>query len=93
MVAVAIAHLSDSGQVTIPEEVREELHLEAGHPVEILIHEGGILIRPIDIDPEQAWFWTPEWQAKEREADRDYAEGRFTRYYSTEDFLASLDDE
>lgn len=93
MVAIAIASLNDSGQVTIPDDIRAELHLAPGQPVEIVVHDGGVLIRPIDIDPEQAWFWTPEWQAKEREADRDYAAGRFTRYYSTEEFLASLDDE
>src|SRR5438105_224999 len=25
--------------------------------------------------PEQAWFWTEEWQAKERQADADLAAG------------------
>ncbi len=90
---VAVAHMNESGQVTIPEDLRDELHLEPGQPIEIVVHDGGVLIRPIDIDPEQAWFWTPEWQAKEREADRAYAEGRFTRYYSTEEFLDSLPDE
>ncbi|HEX6687134.1 MAG TPA: hypothetical protein VF085_00550 [Solirubrobacterales bacterium] len=23
------------------------------------------------MDPEQAWFWTREWQQREREADED----------------------
>lgn len=92
-VVVAVAHMNESGRVTIPEDVRRELHLEPGQPIEIVVHEGGVLIGPIDIDPEQAWFWTPEWQAKEREADRAYAEGRFTRYDSTEEFLDSLPDE
>jgi len=23
------------------------------------------------IDPDQAWFWTPEWRAKEREVDEE----------------------
>jgi hypothetical protein len=44
------------------------------------------------IDPEQAWFWTREWQAKEREADDDLAVGRATRYENDEDFLAALDE-
>jgi hypothetical protein len=44
------------------------------------------------IDPEQAWFWTREWQEKEREADADLAAGRTTRYESDEDFLAALDE-
>jgi hypothetical protein len=44
------------------------------------------------IDPEQAGFWTHEWQEKEREADSDLAAGRATRYESDEDFLAALDE-
>jgi hypothetical protein len=31
----------------------------------------------VEIDPEQAWFWTDEWQAGEREADEDLREGRY----------------
>jgi len=41
-------------------------------------------------DPSQAWFWTPEWQAKEREADEDIAAGRGERFESDEEFLAAL---
>jgi hypothetical protein len=44
------------------------------------------------IDPEQAWFWTHEWQAKEREADADRAAGRAVRYESDEELLAALDE-
>lgn len=44
------------------------------------------------IDPEQAGFWTREWQAKELEADDDLAAGRVTRYESDEEFLAALDE-
>lgn len=48
------------------------------------------------IDPEQAWFWTREWQAKEREADSeadsDCAAGRVSRYDNDEDFLTALDE-
>lgn len=39
---------------------------------------------------DQSWFWTEEWQAKEREADADIAAGRVTRYDPGEEFLASL---
>jgi hypothetical protein len=38
----------------------------------------------------QAWFWTPEWQAKEHEADEDIAAGRMEVFYSDEEFLAAL---
>jgi hypothetical protein len=43
------------------------------------------------IDPEQAWFWTHEWQTKEREADEDLAAGRVTHYESDKELLAALD--
>ena len=45
-----------------------------------------------EIDPDQAWFWTPEWQAKEREADAALASGHFTRYESDEAFLEALEE-
>lgn len=41
-------------------------------------------------DPDQAWFWTEEWLAGEREADADAAEGRLHRYEDPEDFLRSF---
>lgn len=44
----------------------------------------------IEIDPEQAWFWTEEWQAKERQADEDIAEGRYEEFDNLDDFIASL---
>ena len=85
-----VAVLGRRGQVTIPAEVRRAAQIEPGHAFEVEITDEGILLRPAEIDPDQTWFWTPEWQAKEREADRAIAEGRFTRSYSDEEFLASL---
>ena len=38
------------------------------------------------IDPEQAWFWTREWQPREHEADEDLTAGQVTRYESDEQF-------
>jgi hypothetical protein len=36
------------------------------------------------------WFYGPEWQAGEREADEDLAADRITRHESDEAFLAAL---
>jgi hypothetical protein len=44
------------------------------------------------IDPQQAWFWTREWQIRESEADDDLKADRVTRFESDEAFLASLDE-
>ena len=80
------------GQVTIPADVRQAARLEEGDPVEVEIVDGGILLRPMKlIDASQAWFWTPEWQEGERQADADIAAGRVIRFESDEEFLAYLD--
>ncbi len=46
--------------------------------------------QPQDHDPSQEWFWTPEWQEGERDADTELAAGRGTIYMSGEEFLAAL---
>lgn len=80
------------GQITIPADIRKAARLEEGDPVEVEMTPDGILLRPQKvIDATQAWFWTPEWQAKEREADADLAAGRSERFESDEEFLAALD--
>ena len=45
----------------------------------------------VDINPDQAWFWTEEWQAGERESDADEASGRMTFHATTDDFLSALE--
>ena len=80
------------GQVTIPRDIRERAHLEEGDPVEVEMVPEGILLKPQKlIDATQAWFWAPAWQAGEREASLDIAEGRVEVFETDEDFLESLD--
>ena len=84
--------IRNKGQVTIPADIRRATRLEDGDPVEVVVVEEGILLRPQKvIDATQAWFWTPEWQEKEREADEDIAAGRVERFESDEEFLAALE--
>jgi len=53
-------------------------------------HDNRSLESPAVPDPAQAWFWTPEWQAGEREAETDIQEGRITRFGSMDDLLGTL---
>jgi AbrB family looped-hinge helix DNA binding protein len=81
------------GQLTIPQDVRESAHLEAGDPGEIEITAEGILMRPKKlIDASQAWFRTQAWEAGEREASADIEAGRVTTSASSTAFLEALDD-
>jgi len=42
------------------------------------------------IDPDQAWWWTEEWQKKEREAEKDIKEGKVKRFTNVEDLIKDL---
>lgn len=43
------------------------------------------------IDPDQAWFWTPEWQEGEARVDAEYAAGLGQFFANEDEFLADLD--
>jgi hypothetical protein len=47
----------------------------------------------LDRDPDQAYFWTKEWQAGEREADNDIAAGRVKTFDAMDDLIADLMDD
>lgn len=42
------------------------------------------------IDPDQAWWWTEEWQKGEREAEKDIKEGKVKRFTNIEDLIKDL---
>lgn len=74
---------------------KADLHQIVDHLPEQAVDGAPILLGEISngrIDPEQAWFWTREWQQRECEADEDLSTGRVTRYESDEQFLAALDE-
>lgn len=83
--------LRAKGQLTLPEEIRTAARLEEGDLLDAEITAEGILLRPRKvIDATQAWFWSPEWQQGEREADADLAAGRAETFPSGEEFLGAL---
>ena len=80
-------------QLTLPEEIRRALHISEGDEVEFAVHDDGtVTVRGfVSIPTDQAWFFTPQWLAGEREADEDIAAGRETVHESAEDMFARLD--
>jgi len=79
------------GIVTIPDAIRQELDLHEGDHLVATVEDGRLVLTPASIIPDdQAWFWTPEWQAKEQEADREIAEGVSRAVLSPEEFIGEL---
>ena len=81
------------GVIALPADLRRRHHLdEPGAQVEIVEQEDGrIELRPLlPVPADQAWFWTDRWQAMEREADADFADGRITTFDGDHEFFAYL---
>jgi antitoxin PrlF len=80
-------------QLTLPEEIRRALHISEGDEVEFAVHEDGtITVRGyVSIPTDQAWFFTPQWLAGEREADEEITSGRGTVHESADEMFAHLD--
>ncbi|MQA24565.1 MAG: AbrB/MazE/SpoVT family DNA-binding domain-containing protein [Micromonosporaceae bacterium] len=80
------------GVVTIPQDIRHQVDLNEGDEVIFTVEDGKVVLTPAAVVPrDQTWFWTPDWQAKETEAEADIATSRVTRHETDEEFLASLD--
>jgi hypothetical protein len=45
----------------------------------------------IEINPEQAWFWTREWQSRHYEAEQDLIEGRYEEFDTMDEFIGTLE--
>ena len=71
-------------QVTIPKEVFERLKLEVGDYLDVQVRGSTIAMVPAKLIPkDQAWFYAPEWQKKEREADEAIARGEVSGPFSS----------
>lgn len=85
---MAIVKIGPKHQVTIPSEVFRTLNLEVGEQVEVRLRDGVIHLIPQKLIPkDQVWFWTKEWQEKEREADEAIARGELSGPFESVDEL------
>ncbi len=88
-----LVKITKNFQITLPAKLREGFGLSEGDYLEVSKKAEGFLVRPkkvVDRDPDQAWFWTKEWQAKEREAEEDIRMGRVKTFNTMEEGLRYL---
>jgi len=87
-----VTRIGKRGTLVIPADVRKALNLSDDDTVSIHVDElsGRFEVIPqFSIDRSQAWFWTPEWQAGEREADEDLKADR-VRVMAAEEFKKEI---
>ena len=83
--------LGAKNQVTIPHRISKALRLRKGDHMLMRLAGGRVEMIPASLIPkDQLWFWTPEWQKKEREADDDIARGRVKEFESAEELIKDL---
>ena len=66
--------VQNRGTIALPPALRRAYHLDQpGAQVEILEENGRLVLIPkVAVDASQAWFWTDQWQAGEREASQSF---------------------
>ena len=77
--------------MTVSREITGRMHVaEAGESI-VAEKQGRIVpAAALSIPADQAWFWTPEWQAMVTQAEADRLAGRSTRYASEQEFMVAL---
>ena len=85
--------ISSKRQIAIPKNIMMALSLKPGDEIDIRIEDGTARLLPITtlkVPRDQAWFWTKEWQEKERQADEDIAAGNFRDFESLDALMKEL---
>ena len=85
--------ISSKRQIAIPKHVMTALNLNPGDEIDIRIEDGTARLLPITtikVPRDQAWFWTKEWQDKEREADEDIKAGNYRDFESMDALMKDL---
>jgi len=86
-----LLRLRKNAQITLPAGVRRAAHIEDGDILDCQVSDGRIVLTPKRlIDKRDAWFWSPEWQKAEAEAQADIDEGRVVEFDSVDELLAHL---
>ncbi len=83
-----ITRIGPKHQITIPQDVFEGLGLEVGDFLEVQLRGDALYLVPQKLVPrDQAWFWTREWQEREREAEQAIARGELSGPFESADDL------
>ncbi len=67
-----LVELKQKSQVTIPSELVKKMNLRPGDKLEVVEHDGRLIITPVVVIPrDQMWFYAKEWQQGEARVEED----------------------
>ena len=89
--AEIVVKVQKNKNITLPTWLIQRFHLVVGDFVRLQETKDGVLMKPAKlVDPSQAYFWTREWQAGEREAEEDIRKGRIKKLKSVKELMDDL---
>ena len=89
--AQSVVKVQKNKNITLPMWVIQRFHLGAGDFMRVEEVKGDVVLKPAKlVDPAQAYFWTKEWQAGEREAEKDIRTGRVKAFKNVKELIKDL---
>ena len=89
-----LVDLKQKSQVTIPKVLLKKLKLKIGDKLDIKVKNGKLIITPVVVIPkDQEWYWSKEWQEKEREAEEDLKTGKVHTADGVDDLIDQLEND
>lgn len=89
--ARSVIRVQKNKNITLPMWVINRFHVGVGDFIRLEETREGVILKPAKlVDASQAYFWTKEWQAGEREASEDIRKGRVKAFKSTKELLKDL---
>lgn len=86
-----VTRLRERAQITLPSDIVKRLNLKTGDNLEVELSGDKIIIKPVlVIDRSQSWFWSKEWQEKEKEVEEDLRAGRIYKASDHTDLVKKL---
>lgn len=74
--SMPLVKVKQNYQITIPNSLRRGLKIAVGDYMEAEQQDGELVLKPVKlVHPDQAYFYTAEWQKGEADADKDIAKG------------------
>ncbi|MBI2095871.1 MAG: AbrB/MazE/SpoVT family DNA-binding domain-containing protein [Candidatus Omnitrophica bacterium] len=86
-----VVKVQKNKNITLPLWLMRLFGVEAGDFLRIERTKNSVVLKPAKlVDPSQSYFWTKEWQKREREVDEEIRKGRVRKAISVEDLIRDL---
>ena len=77
--------------LTVPQKLQQALDIKKGDLFQVEIIDNTYVLRPLQpVNPTQSWFWSKNWQKKEKQADKELKEKKYKKFKNAKDLIKDL---